>query len=190
MRGSQLYPFAVLNGTQLDPRFWQIGDGDGDGPPIPGKSGMDPRSPANRGWDPHPHPRTNRGWGWGWGSGVPCPGSAAVAALPVPSESGPRAARPRCPAAARAQCDWAWARGWRRRGVSRANEPGLLSDRASLSLSVTATGPSRWSARGRPGPVAWSGALETMIRNRVGCLRRGYRQLLVNLPMACSIGSG
>ena len=60
MWGSQLYPFAVLNGTQLDPRFWQleIGDGDGDGPPIPGKSGMgmgmDPRSPANRGW----------GWGW------------------------------------------------------------------------------------------------------------------------------
>jgi hypothetical protein len=35
---------------------------------------MDPRSPANRGWDPHPHPRTNRGWGRGWGSGVPCPG--------------------------------------------------------------------------------------------------------------------
>jgi hypothetical protein len=35
--------------------------------------GMIPRSPANRGWDPHPHPRTNRGWGWGWGSGVPCP---------------------------------------------------------------------------------------------------------------------
>ncbi len=79
MWGGQLYPFAVLNGTQLqvDPRFWQIGDGDGDGPPIPGKSGMGmgmmPRSPANRGWDPHPHPRTNRGWGWGWGSGVPCP---------------------------------------------------------------------------------------------------------------------
>ncbi len=22
----ELYPFAVLNGTQLDPRFWQIGD--------------------------------------------------------------------------------------------------------------------------------------------------------------------
>ena len=77
MWGSQLYPFAVLNGTQLDPRFWQIGDGDGDGPPTPGKSGMGmgmmPRSPANRGWDPHPHPLTNRGWGWGWGSGVPCP---------------------------------------------------------------------------------------------------------------------
>ncbi len=36
----ELYPFAVLNGTQLDPRFWPIGDGDGDGPPIPGKSGM------------------------------------------------------------------------------------------------------------------------------------------------------
>jgi hypothetical protein len=34
---------------------------------------VDPRSPANRGWDPHPHPRRNRGWGWGWGSGVPCP---------------------------------------------------------------------------------------------------------------------
>ena len=57
MWGSQLYPLAVLNSTQLDPRFWQIGDGDGDGPPIPGKSGMGmgmiPRSPANRGWDPH-----------------------------------------------------------------------------------------------------------------------------------------
>ena len=36
-------PFAVLNGTQLDPRFWQIGDGGGDGPPIPGKSGMGTR---------------------------------------------------------------------------------------------------------------------------------------------------
>ena len=36
--------------------------------------GVDPRSPANRGWDPHPHPRRNRGWGWGWGSGVLCPG--------------------------------------------------------------------------------------------------------------------
>jgi hypothetical protein len=60
MWGSQLHPFAVLNGTQLDPRFWQIGDGDGDGPPIPGKSGMgmgmDPRSPANRGWTPIPIP--------------------------------------------------------------------------------------------------------------------------------------
>ena len=40
---------------------------------------MDPRSPANRGWDPHPHPRRNRGWGWGWGSGVPCPGSECCA---------------------------------------------------------------------------------------------------------------
>jgi hypothetical protein len=45
-----------------------MGTGDGDDPrDLPGKSGMgmpvgvDPRSPANR------------GWGWGWGSGVPCP---------------------------------------------------------------------------------------------------------------------
>jgi hypothetical protein len=46
--------------------------------PDSGKSGMgmgvDPRSPANRGWDPHPRSPANRGWGWGWGSGVPCPG--------------------------------------------------------------------------------------------------------------------
>jgi hypothetical protein len=37
--------------------------------PDSGESGMgmglDPRSPANR------------GWGWGWGSGVPCPASRA-----------------------------------------------------------------------------------------------------------------
>jgi len=33
----ELSPFAVLNGTQLYPRFWQRGDGDGGGlgPPIP-----------------------------------------------------------------------------------------------------------------------------------------------------------
>ena len=35
--------------------------------------GVDPRSPANRGWDPHPRSPANRGWGRGWGSGVPCP---------------------------------------------------------------------------------------------------------------------
>ena len=27
----ELYPFAVLNGTQLYPRFWQIGGGGGGG---------------------------------------------------------------------------------------------------------------------------------------------------------------
>ncbi len=45
--------------------------------PDSGKSGVgvgvDPRSPANRGWDPHPRSPANRGRGWGWGSGVPCP---------------------------------------------------------------------------------------------------------------------
>jgi hypothetical protein len=65
-------------GTQLDPRFWQIGGGGGGGPPIPGKSGvgvgLDPRSPANRGWNGSTPPSpANRGWGRGWGSGVPCP---------------------------------------------------------------------------------------------------------------------
>jgi hypothetical protein len=59
-------PLSTLNGTQLYPRFWQIGDWDGGGPPIAGKSGVgvgvDRRSPANR------------ARGWGWGSGVPCPG--------------------------------------------------------------------------------------------------------------------
>jgi hypothetical protein len=55
-----------------------VGTGDGDDPRSPFKSGMavgvDPRSPANRGWDPHPRSPENRGWGRGWGSGVPCPG--------------------------------------------------------------------------------------------------------------------
>jgi hypothetical protein len=56
----ELYPFAVLNGTQSSgSRFWQIGDGDGDGLPIPGKSGMGPPSPM----------------GMGIGGSVPCPGS-------------------------------------------------------------------------------------------------------------------
>jgi hypothetical protein len=44
---------------QLDPRFWQIGDGDGDDPPD-----------SNRGWDPRPRPRTNGGWGPGMPVGI------------------------------------------------------------------------------------------------------------------------
>jgi hypothetical protein len=53
-------PLCILNGTKLYPRFWQIG---GRGcqwgwTPDSGKSGVgagvDPRSPTNRGWDPHP----------------------------------------------------------------------------------------------------------------------------------------
>ena len=80
MWGSQLYPFAVLNGTQLDPRFWQIGDG----------MGMDPPSPANRGW----------GWGWtpdprqigdgdGDGPPGPIPGKSGMGPpSPIPGKSG------------------------------------------------------------------------------------------------------
>jgi hypothetical protein len=94
-----------------DPR--QVGDGGGDGPPILGKSGMavgmDPRSPANRGWrwgwtpDPSPrlanrgwdrHPRSpaNRGWRLG-GGGDGDRGFRALARVsgfifPIPAKSG------------------------------------------------------------------------------------------------------
>jgi hypothetical protein len=62
-RACAIYPFAVPNGTQLDPpgRFWQLeiaGGGHGDG--------VDPRSPANRGW-----------W-WGWAPGDPIPGKSGI----------------------------------------------------------------------------------------------------------------
>ncbi len=60
----ELYPFAVLNGIQLDPRFWQIGDGGGDGPPIPGKSGMGPPSPIPG--------KSGMAVGMGIGGSVPC----------------------------------------------------------------------------------------------------------------------
>ncbi len=90
MWGSQLYPLAVLNGTQLDPR-------------DSGKSGMgmgmDPPSPANRG----------RGWGWGWapdprqiGDGTP---------IPIPGQigdgdgDGDRGFRALVPQAAPGQCE-------------------------------------------------------------------------------------
>ncbi len=68
----ELYPFAVLNGTQLYPRGWgwgwtphprQIGDGDGDDPPIPGKSGMGPPSPSPD--------KSGMGMGMGIGGSVP-----------------------------------------------------------------------------------------------------------------------
>ena len=58
----ELYPFAVLNGTQLYPRFWQIGGGGGGGPPISGKSGVGVgvgiggSVPCHRGWEGP--------WGW------------------------------------------------------------------------------------------------------------------------------
>ncbi len=78
----ELYPFVVLNGTQLYPRFWQIGDGGGGGPPIPGKSesGMG----MGRGWTPGarqigdgpPSPipgKSGMGMGMGIGGSVPFP---------------------------------------------------------------------------------------------------------------------
>jgi hypothetical protein len=87
-------PRQIGDGDGVDPPSPANRDGDGDGPPIPGKSGMGmgmiPRSPANRGWDPHPHPRTNRGWGWGWGSGVPRPGVSAMAVPPTSTFFGQR----------------------------------------------------------------------------------------------------
>jgi hypothetical protein len=81
--------FRGDRGWTPDPR--QIGGGGGGGPPISCKSGVgvgvDPRSPANRGWDPHPHPRRNRGWGWGWGSGVPCPDRPGWSIDPEPAQT-------------------------------------------------------------------------------------------------------
>ena len=78
MWGSQLYPCAVLNGTQLDPRFWQIGDGDGDGPPIPGAQiedgdGDGPPIPGKSGMGPpSPSPdKSGMGMGMGIGGSVP-----------------------------------------------------------------------------------------------------------------------
>ena len=59
----ELYPFAVLNGTQLYPRFWQIGAGEGGGPPVPGKSGMGPPSPIPG--------KSGLGMGMGIGGSVP-----------------------------------------------------------------------------------------------------------------------
>jgi hypothetical protein len=71
----ELHPFAVLNGTQLDPRFWQIGDGDGDGPPIPGKSGMGPPSPIPG--------KSGMGMGMGIGGSVPWLTAPSGSSLPV-----------------------------------------------------------------------------------------------------------
>ena len=77
MWGSQLYPFAVLNGTQLYPRFWRIGDGDGDGPPHPRQigdgDGDDPPNPGQSGMGPQsPSPdKSGMGMGMGKGGSVP-----------------------------------------------------------------------------------------------------------------------
>jgi hypothetical protein len=82
-----------------EPPIW-----DGGGPPIPGKSGVvagvDPRSPANR------------GWGWGWGSGVPCP-------VPAGSEASPNFKLKRTIPLVRSKAASAWVEALRPRGSSR-----------------------------------------------------------------------
>ncbi len=93
---------------QVDPRFWQIGDGDGDDPPDSGKSelvgdgdGDDPPDSGKSGWraqwDPRARararPRSNRGWARP-GDGLRVFGDRGVRALSHGGLGPPRATSP------------------------------------------------------------------------------------------------